>query len=350
MNNNAIQGPFIKVYQTFRDQNKANKFVESLKQKGETELFTYHDIKSGLFHVGTFDYARLAIFNQMNNAPNMERIPCNVCNSLVSENDFFKCQNCGMFECAACGLNRLYGGKIPIIHSCGQDDFEFLANIGSCVRCKQPLGFRSVPQAIRMRMMAGTLVGRAAMVSGIVGCYVAEELFIEKEIVKIYNLNRSLHATLLQATHDRTIWFPAFIALKSNYHRMFWSVSYIKEVLQKYLKLFGVKPNLEVNAKLNSIGPHFDLFKVSMTLFDKRMRDQISTQEFEIFMSKTYELLKKENMLSPRMDQSLLKIIELSPIMNDMERFTEFAPHVAGFFQLDILDQHMQNYLGILKC
>ncbi|NHJ49008.1 MAG: hypothetical protein FK733_14575 [Asgard group archaeon] len=345
----SLRDPFIKVIQTCYNQNKANKIVANLKSKGYKELFTYHNLKTGTFSIGTFDYSKLNIFDQMN--AKLSKVPCHVCGRPTNENSFFKCINCGMFECIHCGMKRLYNGKIPVIHNCGHDDFEFLANVGPCSKCTQPLGFRAVPQTIRMHMMASTLVGRAAMVNGIVGCYAAEELFIEKEIVKIYNAGRGLHAALLNSTENMGIWFKAFFALKSNYNRLAWSSSYVKDVLHKYLKMFGLNPNPLVNTTLNNVYPHFVLFKELMELIEGRMSGKIPNEEFVDITFKIYaELTNTQNLITQRQDESLKKIFELGHLLDNREHFSVYSPHIAGFFQLDVMDRYMHSYPGNLKC
>ncbi|MFW9922723.1 MAG: hypothetical protein ACFFDW_05460 [Candidatus Thorarchaeota archaeon] len=350
INPNDLKTPFIKVLQSGSNEREAQKIQENLKAQGYKELITFQDFQTGRYDVGVFDYSRLNIFDQLNNMGNMKKETCDSCGRPISENDFFKCINCGYWECVDCGMTRLYGGKIPLIHNCGHDDFEFLANVGQCKRCKQPLGFRAVPQKIRMYMMANTLVGRAGMVRGIIGCYAVEEIFIEKEIIKIYNMNRMLPTTLLESINDTTKWFPTFIAIKANYLRMAWSSDYVKEVLSMYLKMFGLQSNPKVTMQLNSILPHFVLFKEMALILDRRMRGEIPSQQLIDYINKIYPTLKANNMISPRMEQALLKLSELSPILDKRENFSEYAQHISTFFQLDMLDSLMQNYQGTLKC
>lgn len=349
-NSNELKTPFIKVIQSCSNENEARKIEESLKTQGYKELITFHDFQTGRYNIGVFDYSRLNIFDQLNNMGNMNREKCDSCGRPISENDFFKCVNCDYWECADCGMARLYNGKIPVIHNCGHDDFEFLANVGQCNRCKQPLGFRAVPQKIRMYMMANTLVGRAGMVRGIVGCYAVEEIFIEKEIIKMYNMNRQLHKTLLDSINDTSKWFPTFIAIKANFQRMAWSADYIKSVLNMYLTMFGLKSNPVVIAKLDSIIPHLVLFKEMALILNRRMRGEIPAQQLNDYINKISPTLKTNNMISPRMELALQKMSELSSSMDKRENFHEYAPQISTFFQLDILEQHMQSYLGILKC
>ncbi len=261
-----MRGPFLRVLETASTQKKADKIAAKLKNQGYHTIYTLHDSGSGFFQIGTFDETRLADVDKMDDTM-YEKVNCQFCNTPVSKNRFFKCINCGKSECLQCGLNRLYGGQIPLIHRCGYDDFEFLADIGKCRSCGQPLGFRSAPQSLRFRMIAKVVpTGQAMMVHGMIATFGAEEIFIENEVGKIFKMNLAYISQMRDNTVNFEDWLKLLGAIKTNYRRMAWSTNYVVNVLGgffgglKYIqrqdvssqKMRALKPYLTMMSDLTS--------------------------------------------------------------------------------------------------
>jgi len=221
---------WMKIFAKAKSKKKADKKVEELRKKGYKEDLVVIEQADNKFAIATFDENGFKIFDELNKKIGYKNIQCFACGKMINENNFFRCFHCGYLECSDCGKKRLFNNEIPIIHICGRDNFEFLANIGPCKGCGEPLTFRSAPQLLRMRMIGKITIGRTHIYSmGLIGCFLAEKVFIEKELDHTISLLINQLKKLKDSHNNIEIWLQNLEHVTATFNRIGWSASYIIE-------------------------------------------------------------------------------------------------------------------------
>ncbi|MFX1298604.1 MAG: hypothetical protein ACFFD2_27565 [Promethearchaeota archaeon] len=339
---------------TAKKENKAKMIAEQLMKQG-------HDIVATLppqgnfkvYRIGIFDESHISIFDKLNQISGMNIERCKSCGKQENENNFFKCINCGFWECHECGLHRLYKGQIPLIHNCGEDDFEFLADIGKCVNCGEPMGFRSIPQKLRAQMMGKIRVSSMQMMTlGIMGCFTAEKQFIEKEIAKTMESTKVLFEKLKQLHANPNKWLKVYKSIKSNFLRSDWSTSYILDVLDMFLSMKGKIAYEEISIKLKNLLPEFRIKASIHEHIYNIFNNAISKSQYDEFLTKVYQFMNSPNApyYSQKEKNAIAGLQSLSIQIQDPNLFNKYAPLIEDLILIDDIVTMLNQYTPPLKC
>ncbi|UYP48811.1 hypothetical protein NEF87_005096 [Candidatus Lokiarchaeum ossiferum] len=344
---NLDPGPFLKVLHTVNSPKKVPKVIEKLRKKGYDPVFSIQNPKSGKIDIGIFDESRLNVLDQFNNSPRYKKEKCPICGKMISENQFFKCVNCDAHECVECGMKRLYNNVVPVIHTCGEDNFEFLGNIGQCFKCHQLLGFRAAPQTLRMKMIAKVVPsGQAMLIVGMKGIFHADKVYIENEIHHIFKQNRLLLSHLKDIQSEEK-WFQTIKTIRSNYLRMGWSASYITSVLNKYIRLLNRTNQSLSDRKMQELDQYLQLME-NLTLI------LVNCQDPQIYNQKIAKLLLEKNImqLEPNVGKfidisffdALKAINECNTAGNLKSNLFHIRNHIENVVTLSQIDEIIENF------
>ena len=358
-NPDYLVGPWMKVLATAKDESKAKKIVEKLKKKGYGEVMTVRsNQKSDAIRIGIFDEEQVAQFDEQTKDPLFKQEKCDTCGAMESENRFFKCNNCGFWECHACGVKRLFHGEVPLVHQCGKDNFEFLGNIGPCGRCGEALSFRSAPQGLRVRMMAKIPVARLQMMTlGSIGCFTADKCFLEKEIWWVLKWTMGLVEQLKLHRADSIEWFRIYIKIKSNLVRAEWSASYVVNIIDQFLQKMEPVLNRPVNffkdtsVRLGNVLPLLDLQAILHKNTLVFIHKGVDEAAFDHFLARVEEdILKKGQLFSQEQKDAISSLRHLGGKIQDITNFPAYAPVLENLIFIQMLDNLMNRYPIHLQC
>jgi hypothetical protein len=346
--------PWIFVLKTARTRKKAEALVEKLKKKGYGEIALLPPQGDFyVFRIGILDESHFSFIETLEKISGMDYLRCNVCGKNENENRFFKCINCGFLECNACGFKRLYNNEIPIVHQCGRDDFEFLADVGKCLNCGEPLGFKSIPQTLRVKMIGNVPIGRMQMMTaGAIGYFNAEKLFIDKEIMKIFETSKNLYSQLKQARSNPSEWMRLYRSIKLNFLRIGWSSSYILDVIDMFLNKAKKDVFKKISNKLKMI---MQEIRLQSALHDNTIayiEKKISIFEYDGFLGGVHGFMngKGAALYSQSERNTISKLMSCVTILQDLTRLTEFAPFIEELILIKNIDSILQNFGSQLQC
>ncbi len=181
-----------KVLKSFSSKEKAEEYAQwLLKDAIESQIISSPKTPNK-FDVAVVDPELIDQYFRTVEQKSMNVKQCAICGKNTNDNRFYKCSICGFWECETCGTQRLFPNGLPTPHFCNEDDFEFLGNIGTCRHCRRPMSFRSIPQSLRVQMAGKTPMGRVALCTPVVGCWMADLMFVRKEIDVLLPMTRSL--------------------------------------------------------------------------------------------------------------------------------------------------------------
>lgn len=349
--------PWVKVLKTAKKESKAKMIAEQLMKQGYDIVATLPPQGNfKVYRIGIFDESQISIFDKLNQISGMNFERCKSCGKQENENNFFKCVNCGFWECRECGLHRLYNGQIPLIHKCGEDDFEFLADIGKCVNCGEPMGFRSIPQKLRAQMMGKVRVSSMQMMTlGIIGCFTAEKQFIEKEITKVFESTKVLFKKLKEQHSNPNEWLKTYKCIKSNFLRSDWSASYVLDVLDMFLSKMsktGKPAYEEISKKLYNILPELrikgDIHHNICNIIDKK----ISKSQYNDFLTRVDQFINSPNApyYSQKEKNAIKELQSLSIQIQDPNSFSKYAPLIEDLILIEGIETILNQYTTSLKC
>ncbi|MFX1438253.1 MAG: hypothetical protein ACFFAA_13845 [Promethearchaeota archaeon] len=346
--------PWIKVLKTAKNESKAKAIVEKLMKQGYDIVATLPPQgNSKLFRIGIFDEKPISMFDKLNQISGMNFELCKSCGKQVNENNFFKCVNCGYWECRDCGTHRLYEGQVPLLHTCGEDDFESLANIGNCANCGEPMGFRSVPQKLRAQMMGKIRVSSMQMMTlGIIGCFTAEKQFIEKEISKIFESTKLLFEKLKGQHSNPNEWLKTYKSIKSNFLRSDWSASYVLDVLDMFLSRTGRLAYEEISTKLKNLLPELRIKGSIHAYICNIICKNISKSQYDEFLANVSQFMNnpKAPYYSQKEKNAITELRALSNQIQDPNLFNKYAPLIEDLILIDDIVTMLNQYPPHLKC
>lgn len=346
--------PWIKVLKTAKNESKAKTIAEQLMKQGHGIVATLPPQgNSKVFRIGIFDENQISIFDKLNQISGMNLERCKSCGKQVNENNFFKCVNCGYWECRECGSHRLYDGQVPLLHTCGEDDFDSLADIGKCANCGEPMGFRSVPQKLRVQMMGKIRVSSMQMMTlGIMGCFTAEKQFIEKEITKIFESTKFLFEKLKDQHSNPNEWLKTYKSIKSNFLRSDWSASYVLDVLDMFLSRTGRLAYEEISIKLKNLLPELRIKGSIHTNIYNIINKTISKSQYDEFLTKVYQFMTNPNApyYSQKEKNAITGLRALSNQIQDLNLFNKYAPLIEDLILIDDIVTMLNQSAPQLKC
>nr|MDO8112645.1 hypothetical protein [Candidatus Sigynarchaeota archaeon] len=339
-------GPWLKIIQTANDEVTAKAFADRLKKQYSEVAVIHPNQNSPVFQIGIYDETKVSYFDQMDNSSTYKKEKCDACGVPESENRFFKCVNCGFWECYNCGAKRLYNGKIPVVHTCGVDDFQFLGNIGACAKCGEPMGFRSIPQSLRIRAMGKNLVSKMSMMSaGIIGYYLSEKIFIEKELFWEFEDTKDITARITQHRHDPAEWFKLYRHIKSNFKRMEWGASYIINVLDKFLNAAQKNVYQDTSTKIQSMHKALTLQSKLHDGIVAYIDSNTVLPKFDQFLAQFAPFLPSQSARS-----AIAKLQQMGEKLRDTTWFIEYASLIEELIITKPIEDIMFKYPARLKC
>ena len=346
--------PWIKVLKTANNKEQAQKIVEKLQKKGYHDLVTISPQSNNKkYQIGIFDDSKIDIFDEMDAKSGLKMEKCGVCGKSKYETKFFLCTNCDAWECYPCGVKRLFKANIPNIHICGQDNFEFLANIGPCVNCGEPLGFKSIPPKLRIQMMSKLPTGKIQMMTlGLIGAYSAEKIFLDKEISVIYESTLQLIDSYKKGNLIPYEWLKLYKSIKSNILRLEWSCDYILQVSDNVLN--SVKKNIyqEISKKMKMIHSELEFQKVLHSTIVNLIENKISKSDYNNVLSAFVNVMNTEfaQLFSQEAKDAIAKLSTLSDQIQNNSNFNELYHLIGELFFTNYIKEVMNKIPAHLKC
>lgn len=319
---------WIKVLKTGKNKEQAEKLVQKLANKGYQDLITLPPRGSyQKFRIGIFDESKLKIIDELNAKSRLKNQTCVFCGKSDNENNFFKCFNCGIQECYSCGFKRLFNKELPKIHNNDIDNFKILSNIGSCIKCRESLGFKSIPQKLRIIIMSKVPIGRKEMILyGMTGVFSTEKMFIDKEISLIYEDTLILIESIKNNNLNFTEWLKIYKNIISNMVRIEWSSDYILKVSDQFFKLVKRVYYREISMKMQYINPNFqlqtDLHKRIFTM----IKNQTTMTDYMINLAQiaTYITDRDKQLWSEEAKVAIIELLKLGDQIQNVEKYNEF--------------------------
>ena len=355
-----LVGPWMKVLATAKDESKAKKIVEKLKKDGYGEIITArsNQKKKDAIKIGIFDEGQVSLFDEETKGALFKQEKCDSCGRMESANRFFKCKNCGFWECHACGVKRLFHEEVPLVHQCGKDNFEFLGNIGPCCRCGEALSFRSVPQGLRVRMMAKIPTARLQMMTlGSIGCFTADKIFIEKEIWWVLKWTKGLIEQLKLHHLDWIEWFRIYTNIKSNLVRAEWSASYILNVIDNFFQQMEpvlkrpLDPIKNTSERLRNTLPLLNLQAMLHKNTLSFINNGVDPALYDQFLASVeQDILRNGQLFSQEQKDAISNLRRLGAKIQDMAYFSTYAPIIENLIFAQMLDNLMNQYPINLQC
>jgi hypothetical protein len=349
-----LKKPWVKVLKTARNEEKANKIAMEMRPKyGEVALL-HPDQDNKEYRIAIFNEDMYAEVDKMDKLQGSRQKVCPICGKLDYQNRFFKCISCQSEECYACGSKRHFHDEVPLIHECGRDHFEFLGNIGSCPECHQPLNFKSIPQALRVRMMGRVIISRTLMMGqGILGSYNAEKLFLDKEITLSQAQLRMQITELHELASKGNVeaWIMKHDNCRATLRRIFWSADYIINVTDETLNQLQRNIYADISEKY---APWIPVLNMLATLHDglsTSIRVGVEQPRFNGFISDYAKYIDRNRDLFPDNVIAALDVLKrLSNRIHDPSNFNEYGPAVETLLMMDIIDLMMNKHPSTLDC
>lgn len=347
-------GPWLKVLKTTKNEKKAKELSQKYIKKGYGDVAVMSSPeKPGEFQVAIFDETNLSYFDELekNSALRMEK--CDQCGKQTNENRFFKCINCGFWECMDCGIKRLFNNKIPTIHTCGEDDFEFLGNIGKCGKCGEPLGFRSIPQSLRARLMAKVPIGRMQMMTlGLAGCFTAEKCFIEKEILKTFESTIILSSSLKSSRQNPPDWLNYYASIKSNLLRMEWSASYILKVIEPMLGAMKTDPFKIIGEKIGTVFQELNLQAALHSHLQALIQGKGKIEQVKPFLDQSAKFFAGPGVqiYGNSAQKSFNFLNDMADQLHKIDQFPQYAPEIEELLQFPVTRLIFEKFPSELRC
>lgn len=338
--------PWIKILKTANSQEQANKIVQKLQKKGYGDIATIpHQTNSKEFQIGIFDESKIDEVDELDCKTVTTYEKCVSCKKSKVETRFFVCVNCDTWECYTCGFKRLFNEKIPNVHICGKDNFQILANMGPCIKCGEPLGFKSIPPMLKFKIMSKLSIGKVQMMTlGLIGAFSAEKIFLDKEISLTYKATLQLIDIYKNGISNPDEWLKLYKKILSNILRLEWSCDYILQVSDKVLD--SAKKNIykATSIKMQSIHAELEFQKALHGAIVCMFDNDISKSDYDDVLAVFIKAMTTvgDILFSQEAKEAIVKLSNMSDQIKEKTNFNEANNLIGTLF----FTKHIKNVMN----